>query len=350
MKRILLVIGTRPQIIKSAPTIKEAVNWPDIEFLIVHTGQHYDYLMSEEFFREFSLPDPVVNLGVGSGPRDWQISQMLSGLENVYKKFAPDLVLIPGDTNSTFAGGLSAARRGIPLAHTESGARSFDWNMPEEVNRVVVDHISNLLFAPTSDCVQNLLHEGLSENRISLVGDQMYEILQQHIDVIRTRNSRKKFGLMTSYGVVTIHRPENETRLSNIISALNQIDIPLIFPCHPGTKLSLRKFSLRKEIKVVDPIPYIDMLSLLNDADILFTDSGGLQKEAFWLGTPCITLRNSTEWLDTIRAGANILVGDNTELILEEASRRIGKRILPGKTSLNASEIIIQRLNEWEPS
>jgi UDP-N-acetylglucosamine 2-epimerase len=327
--RVALVIGTRPQIIKSAPIVKEARNWPEIELLIVHTGQHYDYAMSREFFNELSLPDPVINLGVGSGPHGWQTGQMLIGLERTFNELKPNIVLVPGDTNSTLAGGLAAAKMHIPVAHVESGARSFDRGMPEEVNRVVVDHISDLLFSVSRNCVENLRREGIPGERVSLVGDTMYESILDHINEIRGRDVSRSFGLEPkTFGVITLHRAENtdeEYRLRNIIKAFNHLEMDLVFPCHPRTRARLNELnllsSIREGFRVIEPVPYFRMLSLLDDACVVFTDSGGVQKEAFWLGTPCVTLRDSTEWVETIEVGANVLVGSDPNRIRVEARR-----------------------------
>jgi len=323
--RIALVIGTRPQIIKSAPIIHSAQNFPELNLLIVHTGQHYDYAMSQEFFNELALPDPTVNLGVGSGGHGWQTGQMLIGLERVYNELEPDVVLVPGDTNSTLAGALAAAKMHIPVAHVESGARSFDRRMPEEVNRVVVDHLSDLLFATSRNCVGNLIREGISEDRIRLVGDTMYESIQLHIIDIEVEAAAKCFGLERgSYGVMTLHRAENiddKVRLTSIIGAVGDLGFPIIFPCHPRTRKKLESLKILRGfsecVRVVEPLPYYRMLSLVKTARVVLTDSGGLQKEAYWLGVPCVTLRDSTEWVETVEVGANVLVGLDTCKIAE---------------------------------
>jgi UDP-N-acetylglucosamine 2-epimerase len=336
--RIALVLGTRPQIIKSAPIVKEVRNWPDIELLIVHTGQHYDYTMSREFFNELSLPDPVVNLGVGSGTHGWQTAQMLIGLEKTFTEIKPDLVLVPGDTNSTLAGCLAAVKMHIPVAHVESGARSFDRDMPEEVNRVAVDHISDVLLSASLNCVKNLKREGIPDERVSLVGDTMYESILNHIDEIRGRNAFQEFGLThSSFGVVTLHRAENTDdlhRLRNIIEALNGLEMDLLFPCHPRTKARLNELnllgSLREDFKVIEPVPYFKILSLIDDSSVVITDSGGVQKEAFWLGTPCVTLRETTEWVETIEANANVLVGSDPKKISIEVNHMARrKKLIP---------------------
>jgi len=323
--RVALVIGTRPQIIKSAPIVHAAKGFPEVELFIVHTGQHYDYEMSKEFFNELSLPDPVVNLGVGSGSHGWQTAQMMMGLEKAYLELRPDVVLVPGDTNSTLAGALTAVKMRIPVAHVESGARSWDMGMPEEVNRRVVDHVSDLLFAVSENCAANLRREGIPDERIRLVGDTMYESIQRHMSDIEREQAAKQYGLEPKhYGVLTLHRAENtddEARLSSILGALVDLDIDIVFPCHPRTRARLAEFGLLEAIKgrlrLVEPLPYFRMLSLVRDGGVVLTDSGGLQKEAFWLGTPCVTLRDSTEWVETVEAGVNVLVGWDRGRIVE---------------------------------
>lgn len=330
--RVALVIGTRPQIIKSAPIVEEARNFPEIDLSIVHTGQHYDYEMSKEFFNELSLPDPVVNLGVGSGSHGWQTAQMMMGLEKAYLELRPDVVLVPGDTNSTLAGALTAVKMRIPVAHVESGARSWDMGMPEEVNRRATDHVSDLLFAVSENCAANLRREGIPDERIRLVGDTMYESIQRHMSNIEREQAAKQYGLEPKhYGVLTLHRAENtddEARLSSILGALVDLDIDIVFPCHPRTRARLAEFGLLEAIKgrlrLVEPLPYFRMLSLVRDGGVVLTDSGGLQKEAFWLGTPCVTLRDSTEWVETVEAGVNVLVGWDRRRIVEAVWGHLG--------------------------
>jgi UDP-GlcNAc3NAcA epimerase len=357
--RVIIVIGTRPQIIKSAPIIDEAKGYPHIDLLIVHTGQHYDFEMSKEFFNELNLPDPVVNLGVGSGSHAEQTAAMMVGLEKTYKELKPDVVLVPGDTNSTLAAALTASKMHIQIAHIESGARSGDMTMPEEINRRVVDHISDLLFAVSENCVANLMREGIPSNQIKLVGDTMYESIQNHISDIEKENAAEDYGLEKKrFGVLTLHRAENtddEKRLSDVIGSLSCLDLDIIFPCHPRTRDRLAKLNLYEEatgrLRIVKPLPYFRMLNLVKDAGVVLTDSGGLQKEAFWLDTPCVTLRTSTEWVETIEAGMNVLVGwDQGKLIeavmsaLRNGSTRSG--LIRKLTPINASQRILETLDK----
>jgi len=335
--KIILVLGTRPQIIKSAPIIHTAEGYDGINLRVVHTGQHYDYQMSKELFRELSLPDPIVNLGVGSGSHGWQTGQMLIGLERTFLDLKPDVVLVQGDTNSTIAGALAAVKMQIPVAHVEAGARSFDMAMPEEVNRRLVDHCSDLLLAVSDNCVRNLIKEGIGKDSIALVGDTMYESLVNHLQDIDEDDALLEYGLnVGDYAVLTLHRAENvddPSKLNRIIKAIIEEDMKIIYPCHPRTKTQLEKMGLFKElektshIKLLEPVPYFRMLNLVKNAKVLLTDSGGLQKEAYWLKTPCITLRNSTEWIETVEAGANLLVGSDPKKIKKAlegvASRKI---------------------------
>ncbi|MFA5868762.1 MAG: UDP-N-acetylglucosamine 2-epimerase (non-hydrolyzing) [Candidatus Bathyarchaeia archaeon] len=334
--RVALVIGTRPQIIKSAPIVHAAKGFPEVELLIVHTGQHYDYAMSREFFNELALPDPVVNLGVGSGSHGWQTGQMLMGLEKAFTELKPDVVLVPGDTNSTLAGALAAVKMHIPVAHVESGARSFDRRMPEEINRVIVDHVSDLLFVVSQNCVNNLAREGIPSEKIRLLGDTMYESVQNHMKDIEAEKTAESLGLEKGkYGVLTLHRAENTDdgdRLRSIMGAIGELGFSVVFPCHPRTRERLEKLGLLEglgeAVRMVEPLPYFRILSLVRDAWVVLTDSGGLQKEACWLGTPCVTLRDSTEWVETVEVGSNVLVGSDACRIVE-AVRGLNSR--PGR-------------------
>jgi len=325
----MLVLGARPQIVKSAPIIREASKRAEIELQLVHTGQHYDYEMSKIFFNELELPNPSINLGVGSGTHAWQTGRMMIGLEKVMSKLEPDMVLVPGDTNSTLAGALAAVKLHVPVGHVEAGARSYDMRMPEEVNRRLTDHCSWLLFAPTKNCAKNLEREGLAKEHISLSGDTMYDSLLYHMPKALRINVLDKFDLEDgNYGVVTLHRPENvddPKRLRNISEALIQLEsLTLLFPVHPRAMKMLKITGLlkhlrrAKHLKLVDPVGYLEMLHLVKRARMIFTDSGGLQKEAFWLGTPCLTFRDKTEWVETVKLGANVLVSDDKNLIFQK--------------------------------
>ncbi len=330
--RLMLVVGARPQIIKSAPIIHEAKKHREIELQLVHTGQHYDFEMSKIFFHEMELPDPVVNLGVGSGSHAWQTGNMMIKLERTIIEHKPDIVIVPGDTNSTIAGALAAAKLHVPVAHVEAGARSYDMRMPEEVNRRLTDHCSSLLFAPTKNCAEKLSTEGIPKKRIKLSGDTMYDALLQHMPIAAKNNILKKLMLKSDeYAVLTLHRPENvdtPKTLENIMRAIAMLkELTVVFPVHPRTKQQLTTGKLMKQmeaadnVKLIEPVGYHEMLQLTRHAKLVFTDSGGLQKEAFWLHTPCITLREITEWTETTELGANVLAGSNPKKIVEAARK-----------------------------
>jgi UDP-N-acetylglucosamine 2-epimerase (non-hydrolysing) len=341
-----LVLGARPQIIKSAPLIHLASKDKQIHLDIIHTGQHYDYEMTKIFFEEFNLPDPLVNLNVGSGSHAQQTARVMVRLEKVLEKQKPDLVLVPGDTNSTLAGALTAAKLHVPVAHVEAGARSYDMRMPEEVNRRLTDHCSSLLFTPTDNCTGNLLKEGIDENKIRQTGDPMYDVLLQQLPVAERSKIVQQLDLEPKhYALVTVHRPENTDspqNLKNITTAMTRLQpLTIVFPVHPRTKRQLKKLRLlnaiqkRKHIKLIRATGYHETLKLMQKAALVLTDSGGMQKEAFWLKTPCITMRENTEWIETVQLGANSLTDADTERIAktvrqimenqEETMRRLEK-------------------------
>lgn len=330
--KILLVLGTRPQIIKSAPIINDALKHPDVELRVVHTGQHYDYEMSKIFFEELNVSEFFQNINVGSGAHGWQTGKMLIKLEETMIHQEPDWVLVPGDTNSTLAGALAAAKLNIRLAHVESGARSYDMRMPEEVNRRLTDHCSDTLFTVTKNCEENLLKEGIPKERVFLVGDTMYDILLSQLPKIEANQILDDMNLKNKeYMVITTHRQENvdnKKNLNEIVEALISLDdVEIVFPVHPRTRKKLMQSGLfsklerAKHLRLLSPLGYHKMLKLVKDAKILLTDSGGMQKEALWLKTRCITLRNTTEWIETIEVGANTLVGADRTLILDEVSK-----------------------------
>lgn len=342
--RLMLVIGTRPQIIKSAPIIREAKKHKEIELQLVHTGQHYDFEMSKIFFNEMELPDPLVNLSVGSGTHAWQTGNMMVRLEETMLAYKPDIVMVPGDTNSTIAGALAAAKLQLPVAHVESGARSYDMRMPEEVNRRLTDHCSSLLFAPTKNCAENLTAEGLPRNCIRVSGDTMYDALLQHIPAASKTDIVKKLELQSEeYAILTLHRPENvdnPSKLMKITKALVTLEqLTTVFPVHPRTKERLdasnllTKIEATSHVKLIDPLGYHEMLQLTQHAKMVLTDSGGLQKEAFWLHTPCITLRDATEWTETVEMHANILTGSNSAKIKKAATAIMQNPQIKGKLS-----------------
>jgi UDP-N-acetylglucosamine 2-epimerase len=324
MLKIVTIVGARPQFIKAAPVSRALRKAGHAEFL-VHTGQHYDDDMSAIFFRELDLPEPDINLEVGSGSHGQQTGQMLMRIENVLLTERPDRVLIYGDTNSTLAGALAAVKLHIPVAHVEAGLRSFNRRMPEEHNRIVADHVSDLLFCPTQTAVDNLQREGTTQG-VHLVGDVMYDSVLYNIQLAEKQSSiLKTLKLQSkSYVLVTVHRAENtdnHENLQHIFQALDKITqdgLQVIIPLHPRTrkKLDILEVSLNT-LQLLDPVSYLDMLLLEQHAHVILTDSGGVQKEAYWLSVPCITLREETEWVETVKTGWNVVVGANMEKIIQ---------------------------------
>lgn len=324
--KIVSIVGARPQFIKCAPLSRELRK--KNEEKIIHTGQHYDTVMSRIFFDELDIPLPDYNLGIGSCPHGEQTGKMLIEIEKILFSEKPQLVLLYGDTNSTIAGALAASKLGIYVAHVEAGLRSFDRSMPEEINRVLTDHISDILFCPTQVAVSNLKNEGITTG-IYLVGDVMQDGLAMYSAIAeKSSNILKKLKLnINDYFVVTIHRPgntDNKENLRNIIEALERLGIKIVFPVHPRTEKYLKEYgfweNMPPNVIVTKPLGYLDMLHLMNNANKILTDSGGIQKEAYMLGKPCVTLRKNTEWTETVDAGWNVLVGANTEKIVDAAN------------------------------
>ncbi len=321
--KIVSVVGARPQFIKCAPVSRELRK--EYHEILVHTGQHYDYGMSDVFFEELHIPRPDYHLEIGSATHGKQTGEMLARIEEVLLKEEPVLVLVYGDTNSTLAGALAAAKLRIPVVHVEAGLRSFDRSMPEEINRVLTDHISDILFCPTETAVENLKREGVTEG-VFLVGDVMVDALMFN-RTISEESSRILDDLYLNRGhylVATVHRPGNtdvRENLTAIMKALGESGRTIVFPMHPRTRKLLQQFGLWDRIPgnihVTDPLGYLDMIRLMSDAEKILTDSGGIQKEAYLLGVPCITLRENTEWVETVEDGWNVLVGADRDLILQ---------------------------------
>ena len=319
--KIVSVVGARPQFIKSAPVSKAIVEAGYQEYLI-HTGQHYDYGMSQIFFEELGIPEPAINLGVGSGSHAQQTGQMLIGIESVLIEQKPDIVFVYGDTNSTLAGALAAVKLQFRLAHIEAGLRSYNRQMPEEHNRVLTDQCSDLLFCPTQTAVNNLAREGLQKG-IHLVGDTMYDAVL-HFTKIATQNSKILHTLRLmpkGYLLTTIHRAyntDNPEVLKTILSAFGQVEEIIVFPIHPRTRDAVKcaNLSIPPNVKMIEPVGYLDMLTLEKNARIILTDSGGIQKEAYFFGVPCLTLRTETEWVETTQTGWNLIVGFDPKRIV----------------------------------
>ncbi|MDX1576902.1 MAG: UDP-N-acetylglucosamine 2-epimerase (non-hydrolyzing) [Gemmatimonadota bacterium] len=318
--RILTVLGARPQFIKAAP-VSVALAGAGHEERIIHTGQHYDADMSDVFFEELPIPVPHRNLGVGSAPGGVQTGGMLEALEPVLEDERPDYVLVYGDTNSTLAGALAAVKLGIPVAHIEAGLRSFNRAMPEEINRVVADHCSDLLLCPTEVAVANLADEGITD-RARLVGDTMLDVQRSQLEAASRREILEKLGLEPrGYSLATAHRAytvDDRERLASLLGALDSLSRPVVMPLHPRTRNRMDAFGLpepKGSLRLIDPVGYLDMLQLEANAHRILTDSGGIQKEAYWLEVPCITMRPETEWPETVEQGWNRLVDVDPEAI-----------------------------------
>ncbi len=309
----MTIVGARPEFIQTAPVCK-AIRQHHTEIL-VHTGQHYDLNMSDVFFSELGLPQPEINLEVGSGSHAEQTGAMLVRLEAAMLREKPDWVVVFGDTNSTLAGALAAAKLNIPVAHIEAGLRSFDRTMPEEVNRVMTDHLSTLLFAPTQAAVDNLKCEGIAKG-VRLVGDVRVDVMLGTVDRARQRRvdllASLDIGPVDPFALTTIHRASNTDdpdRLRDIVETLNTLDLPVVLPVHPRLRKMTESFSLRfsRNVRAIEPVGLLDMLALLDACQIVITDSGGLQKEAYMLRRPTVTVRDATEWVETVESGWNRL-------------------------------------------
>ena len=325
---VLTVVGARPQFVKAAPLSRALRR--HVKEVLVHTGQHYDHEMSQSFFDELDIPAPDRHLGIGSGSHGAMTGRMLEALEAVMLEVRPRLVVVLGDTNSTLAGALAAAKLAIPVAHVEAGLRSFDPRMPEEINRRLADHVSRLLFCPTPTAVSNLRAEGIRRG-VHRVGDVMMDAVLQNLGRARRRPAgsapRPAAG---TYYLATLHRQENvddPERLASIVGALERLPHPTLLPLHPRTRERLKRMGREAggALRLIPPQGYLDMLLLESGARAILTDSGGIQKEAFILGVPCVTLRDTTEWVETLRGGANRLVGASPSRILA-AARAIERR------------------------
>jgi UDP-N-acetylglucosamine 2-epimerase len=329
--KVLSVVGARPQFVKASPLSQE-LRRRHLEVL-VHTGQHYDHGMSAIFFAELGLPEPDYHLGVGSGTHGAQTGAMLAAIEEVLLRERPDAVLVYGDTNSTLAGALAAAKLQIPVAHVEAGLRSFNRAMPEELNRVVADHLATWLFAPSDLARRQLASEGIVSG-VSVVGDIMYDAVLLH----RERASRASFPAgdldAETYYLCTIHRAENTddpVALAAIFAGLSCLERPVLLPLHPRTRKRMQEFGVKAGagVRLIEPVGFLDMLRLEESAACILTDSGGVQKEAYYLGVPCVTLRRETEWVETVAAGWNRLSGVDPEAIVAAVRASDSVRGLP---------------------
>jgi UDP-GlcNAc3NAcA epimerase len=330
--KVVSIVGARPQFIKAAP-VSRVLRTNNLEIL-VNTGQHYDDDMSAVFFRELDIPKPDYNLGVGSGTHGKQTGEMLIKIEEVLIKEKPDFVMVFGDTNSTISGALAAVKLTIPLAHVEAGLRSLNREMPEEHNRVLTDHCSDLLFCPTRAAAGYLAREGIHKG-VNIVGDVMLDAFLHNIEIART-HSKILEDLDVNpkgYNLATVHRAyntDNPKRLYNILSALSHIGQKVILPIHPRTRKQIVRYQMTgflsdkdSNLTVIEPAGYLDMLMLEQNSRLVLTDSGGVQKEAYFMAVPCITLRPETEWMETVHAGWNILVDDDKDKIIETANHHV---------------------------
>jgi UDP-GlcNAc3NAcA epimerase len=386
--KIVTIVGARPQFIKAAavsraiqaynqrgPSTGRFSSKKKIHEIFVHTGQHYDTLMDRVFFEELELPHPNYHLGVGSGSHARQTGTMLERIETVLERERPEIVLVYGDTNSTLAGALTAAKLNIPVAHVESGLRSYNRSMPEEINRLITDHLSTLLFCPTPEAVRNLQKEGIKDGRtrsVRKVGDVMYDSILYYSKLAEKKSTiLKDLGLfpysdlpnphsairIPNYYLATLHRAENTDdpkRLKSILKALSEIgrEMPVVLPLHPRTRKMMKTYGLfpkSRGIRWIEPVSYLNMLSLEKNARAILTDSGGVQKEAYWLKVPCFTLREETEWVETVRSGWNVLVGTGARRIVEEVSRLEMRKRPPRRKGVfgdgRASEKVVQILS-----
>ena len=319
MKTIASIVGARPQFIKAAPVSRALTS--HFNEVMIHTGQHYDYEMSDLFFKEMDMRQPDFNLGIGGGTHGAQIGMMLIELEKVISAVKPDCVLVYGDTNSTLAGALTAAKAGIPLAHVEAGLRSYNRAMPEEVNRVLTDHVSSWLFCPTDAAIKNLQKEGITKG-VHQIGDVIYDALLRNLEIARAKSQiLERMSLKKGeYALATVHRAGNtddRTNMQSILDALGSLPTRVIFPVHPRTRKRIEewKFAINENVSLIEPLGPLDILQLQENADCILTDSGGMQKEAYLLGARCITLRDETEWVETVSAGWNSLAGVDAKRI-----------------------------------
>ena len=361
--RILNVVGTRPNFMKIAPLMAAYSRIDSMEPLLLHTGQHYDATMSDLFFRDLGIPEPDINLGVGSESHAVQTAEIMKAFEGVVLEERPDAVLVVGDVNSTIACGLVAVKLGIPLVHVEAGLRSRDRTMPEEINRLLTDAISDLLFCTEQAGVDNLAREGVDTSKVFLVGNVMVDTLHAQRERAKASPVLQKLGLTArEYAVLTLHRPSNvddRVVLTNILDALEEIqaELPVVLPMHPRlrdvvVRLGLQEqFAAMSRLQVTDPLGYLDFLKLMSEARIVLTDSGGIQEETTILKVPCLTLRENTERPVTVEVGTNRLVGMEAEGILtafrETMSRRVSSEVPPlwdGKSSDRIVAILSEKL------
>lgn len=354
MKRILTVIGARPQFIKASVVSRAIQQAQGLEEILLHTGQHFDANMSDIFFNQLGIPQPDIQLDIHGGTHGTMTGRMLAEIEQALLTHKPDRVLVYGDTNSTLAGALAAAKLHVPVAHIEAGLRSFNMKMPEEINRILTDQISDLLFCPTDTAIDNLQREGFSNKSVKVM--QVGDVMQDSALLFASRAQPPQGKLPQDFILATLHRAENTddpVRLAAIVSALNTIHqsvAPVLLPLHPRTRKLIAEQGLVLNVQLIDPVGYLEMIWLLDHAQLVLTDSGGVQKEAFFFGKACVTLRDQTEWVELVQVGANELVGADTNLIIDAVTRHIG-RCVKDENALygggQAAQRIVSELQQW---
>ena len=332
--KVAIILGTRPEIIKMAPVIRE-LERQSRDYFILHTGQHYSYNLDRVFFEQLKLPQAKYNLEVGSGSTAEQTGKVLIGAERVLLSESPDIVLVEGDTNSVLAAALAASKLHIRVGHVEAGLRSYDRNMPEEINRIVTDHCSDYLFAPTEKAEAILQGEGIPEDKIFVTGNTIVDAVHQNLEMVKDRaHAVSALGLTPKeYFLVTIHRQENvdnRARFASILEGLdkvaNEFHLPVIYPIHPRSKKMMTKFNLNpRDLRLVKPVDFLDFLQLESNARLILTDSGGVQEESCVLGVPCVTLRDNTERPETLEVGSNMLAGVSPGRIIERTRLMLSK-------------------------
>jgi UDP-GlcNAc3NAcA epimerase len=351
--KVLTAIGARPQFVKTA-ILSEELRKLGVEEILVHSGQHYDDMMSDVFFRELGIPAADINFGVGSGSHGAQTGEMLAKFEETILDRKPDCVLVHGDTNSTLAAALAAAKLEVPVVHNEAGLRSYNRSMPEEHNRVLTDHCSDTLFCPTQVAVENLAKEGITDG-VHQIGDVMFDVSQRFQNVAEKQShALQALGMSRGeYVLVTLHRPYNvddPERMASLLEAMGQVDIPMAFPVHPRTRANMEQFGIEfpRNVHGIDPLGYLDFMQLEANARMIITDSGGVQKEAYFVGVPCVTVRPETEWVETVNAGWNRLLWDN----LDELGTTLSERWWPeqqpelygdGNASAKIAELLVRK-------
>jgi UDP-N-acetylglucosamine 2-epimerase (non-hydrolysing) len=359
---ILHVVGARPNFMKAAPVLRALMTFPEVQQTLVHTGQHYDSVMSDVFFQQLGMPEPDVNLGVGSGTHAQQTAAVMQGFEPVLRQYRPSLVLVYGDVNSTLAAALVCSKLGVAVGHVEAGLRSYDRNMPEEINRLLTDQIAELLFTPSADANDNLIREGLDPGRVHLVGNVMIDSL---VRLLPSTEQLFPENVTEPYALVTLHRPSNVDDLDwlrELLEALSDISshLGIVFPVHPRTRDRLNELGFcnpaGSRLRIVDPLPYLEFIALQRRALVVITDSGGIQEETTFLGVPCLTVRENTERPVTVTLGTNQLVGrdvsrlkrvvgDLMQIVLGTTTRREDSTLIPlwdGHAAERIAQIVVQ--------